>query len=82
MERAPSFTHIVGSYKREGVSPSVNRSWTIVEALRATIASPFYISPFLVETDRAHSLLDAGFGGFNNPLELASKEWHKLWPNV
>lgn len=81
MERAPSFTYVLGSYKLDSVPRSVDRSWTIVEALRATIASPTYISPFLVQTDKARSLQDAGFGGFNNPLELASKEWQKLWPN-
>ncbi len=81
MERAPSFTHVLSSYKRDNVAPSVNRSWTIAEALRTTIASPIYISPFPVETDTVRSLQDAGFGGFNNPLDLASKEWQKLWPN-
>jgi hypothetical protein len=81
MERAPSFTHVLNSYKCDSVPRSVDRSWTIVEALRATIASPIYISPFIVEADKLRTLQDAGFGGFNNPLELASKEWQKLWPN-
>lgn len=81
MEDAPSFTHLVSSHEREGVACPVNRSWTIVEALRATMASPIYISPLCIETDEAHRFQDAGFGGFNNPLELASKEAQMLWPD-
>lgn len=81
MEDVPSFTHLVSSYEHEGIARSVDRSWPIVEALRATIASPIYISPLRIETDEVRSFQDAGFGGFNNPLELASKEAQTLWPD-
>lgn len=81
MEDAPSCTHIISSHEREGVARSVNRRWTIVEALRATTASPIYIAPLRIETDKVRSFQDAGFGGFNNPLELALKEAQTIWPD-
>lgn len=81
MEDAPSFTHMIRSYERDRVSHPANHSWTIVEALRATTASPIYMSPLRIETDEVRSFQDAGFCGFNNPLNLVSKEAQKLWPN-
>ncbi|KAF8723153.1 hypothetical protein AX14_009514 [Amanita brunnescens Koide BX004] len=80
MEDAPSYTHIVSSYKRQQLSASASRHWTVQEVMRATMASPIYISPLSIKTDTLRQFQDAGFGGFNNPTVLASSEWKKIWP--
>ncbi|KAK2467671.1 hypothetical protein APHAL10511_000526 [Amanita phalloides] len=77
----PSCTHMVSSYKREPLVATATRHWTIPEVTRATIASPIYLSPFSVNTDKIRSFQDAGFGGYNNPIHFASVEWQKIWPN-
>ena len=79
MEDAPSYTHVISSYKRQ-LSASANRIWTVLETMQATIASPIYISPLSIKTDRDRHFQDAGFGGYNNPVSLASSEWKKIWP--
>ena len=80
MGDAPSYTHVIRSYKRH-LSASASRHWTIRETMRATIASPIYLSPLSVKTDRLRQFQDAGFGGYNNPVDLASGEWKKIWPD-
>lgn len=79
MENAPSYTHIVSSYTRTRLSASAQRPWTVTEAIKATTASPIYFSPISLETDKMHKFQDAGFGGFNNPISLASSEWQSIW---
>ena len=81
MENAPSYTHIISSYKRQTLSTSANRHWTVPEVTRTTIASPIYISPQTFKTDKPRRFQDAGFGGYNNPVALASSEWKKIWPD-
>ena len=80
MEDAPSYTHIISSYKRQPLPDSAFRNWTVLEVMRATIASPIYIPPLSIKTDRLRQFQDAGFGGYNNPVVLASYEWKKIWP--
>jgi hypothetical protein len=79
MEKAPSHTHIISSYKRQ-LSAAANRRWTVPEIARTTIASPIYISPQSFRTDKDRLFQDSGFGGYNNPMVLASSEWKKIWP--
>ena len=79
MENAPSYTHTISSYKRQ-LSASANRYWTVPEIARTTIASPIYISPQTFQTDKLRRFQDAGFGGYNNPILMASSEWKKIWP--
>ncbi|KAF8325476.1 acyl transferase/acyl hydrolase/lysophospholipase [Amanita rubescens] len=81
MENAPSYTHIVSSYPRERLSASAQRPWTVTEAIKATTASPIYFSPIRLEleTNRMQNFQDAGFGGYNNPISLASSEWQTIW---
>ncbi|KAF8326163.1 acyl transferase/acyl hydrolase/lysophospholipase, partial [Amanita rubescens] len=79
MESAPSYTHTISSYKRQ-LSPSASRHWTVPEIARTTIASPIYISPQTFQTDKLRRFQDSGFGGYNNPMVLASSEWKKIWP--
>ncbi|KAF8630024.1 hypothetical protein AX15_003140 [Amanita polypyramis BW_CC] len=84
MEDAPDYpsrTHIISSYKRENTSPTISRNWTIPEVTRAIIASPIYIPPLSILTDKIRSFQDAGFCGYNNPTELAASEWKKILPN-
>ena len=80
MEDAPNYTHIISSYDRRSLSASACRHLSVPDLTRATLASPIYISPMSITTDRTHSFLDAGFGGHNNPVILASSEWNKIWP--
>ena len=48
--------------------------------MRATIASPIYISPLSVKPDRLRQIQDAGFGGYNNPVDLTSNKWGGILP--
>lgn len=79
MEEAPSYTHMISSYTRERVSPSVARRWTITDVMKTAIASPIYLSPLSFETDTIRRFQDAGFGGYNNPVALASGARKGIW---
>src|SRR6266550_8175693 len=79
MENAPSYTHLISSYRRQ-LSAAASRHWTVPEIATTTIASPIYISPQTFQTDKLRRFQDAGFGGYNNPMVLASSEWKKIWP--
>jgi len=46
--------------------------------VRATLSSPMYMSPAKIEP--MYGFSDAGFAGFNNPVEKARKECKMLWP--
>lgn len=48
--------------------------------MKATIASPIYLPPLSVETDTTRKFQDAGFGGYNNPVALASDARTGIWP--
>ena len=79
MEEAPSYTHMISSYPREQVSASATRGWTITDVMKVAIASPMYLSPLSFETDAMRRFQDAGFGGYNNPVALASGAWKGIW---
>jgi hypothetical protein len=46
--------------------------------VRATLSSPMYMPP--AKIDPMYGFSDAGFAGFNNPIERARKECKTLWP--
>ncbi|KAM6494615.1 Acyl transferase/acyl hydrolase/lysophospholipase [Amanita muscaria] len=77
----PSRTHAIRSYTTQKTlsAPRVNRHWTIPEVVLAAIASPFYISPLSVKTDREREFQDAGLCGYNNPIEIALQEFSSNW---
>ncbi|KAK2467598.1 hypothetical protein APHAL10511_000453 [Amanita phalloides] len=77
----PSYTHIISSYKRDPLPARAGHYWTVSEVIRATIASPIYLSPISIKTDKIRCFQDAGFGGYNNPIHIASSELENIWPN-
>ncbi|KAK2465426.1 hypothetical protein APHAL10511_002780 [Amanita phalloides] len=77
----PSYTHIIGSYKRDSLLARAGHYWTVSEVIRATIASPIYLSPISIKTDKIRCFQDAGFCGYNNPIDIASSELENVWPN-
>jgi hypothetical protein len=79
MEEAPSYTHMISSYTRERVSASAARRWTITDVMKVAIASPIYLTPLSFETDTIRRFQDAGFGGYNNPVALASSARKGIW---
>lgn len=79
MEEAPSYTHVISSYTRERLSASAARRWTITDVMKVAIASPIYLSPLSFETDTLRRFQDAGFGGYNNPVALASGARKGIW---
>lgn len=76
-------THLVRSYPTPTWStgstmPPVKHIWLVREAVRATLSSPMYMPPAKIEA--MYGFSDAGFAGFNNPIERARKECKALWP--
>jgi hypothetical protein len=55
---------------------------TVWEATRATSATPSLFKEMLIETPvPGISYIDGGFGGFNNPSQLALQEAEGIWPD-
>ena len=73
-------THLVRSYPTPAGSilPPLKHIWLVREAVRATLSSPMYMSPAKIEP--MYGFSDAGFAGFNNPIDRARKECKTLWP--
>ena len=73
-------THLVRSYPTPtgSILPPVKHIWLVREAVRATLSSPMYMPPAKIE--QLYGFSDAGFAGFNNPIERARKECKTLWP--
>jgi hypothetical protein len=76
----PSCTHILRSYTLPK-HKNVSRHWTIPEVVIGAMASPLYCSPLTVKADKERSFQDAGFGGYNNPIDVALKEYQSNWPH-
>ncbi|KAF8797701.1 FabD/lysophospholipase-like protein [Phlegmacium glaucopus] len=76
-------THLIRSYPTPAsnigsLSPPAKHIWLVREAVRATLSSPMYMPPAKIEP--MYGFSDAGFAGFNNPVERARKECKMLWP--
>ena len=76
-------THLIRSYPTPtgstgSISPPVKHIWLVREAVRATLSSAMYMPPVKIES--MYGFSDAGFAGFNNPVERARKECKTLWP--
>ena len=76
-------THLIRTYPAPTWStgsllPPVKHIWLVREAVRATLSSPMYMPPARIEP--MYGFSDAGFAGFNNPIERARKECKTLWP--
>ena len=76
-------THLVRCYPTPtwstgSILPPVKHTWLVREAVRATLSSPMYMPPVKIEP--MYGFSDAGFAGFNNPIERARKECKTLWP--
>ena len=77
-------THLIRSYptstrSNASISPPLKHTWLTREAVKATMSSPMYMPPAKIEP--MYGFSDAGFAGFNNPIERARKECRMEWPN-